>query len=341
MEQQEKQKTTEEKFKELVEKLRPYIVKLWAVRKKLIIFNGVVLILTLLYLLFLAKPYYESTITILPEYGSKNTTLGQLSGLAAIAGVKIGEVAPTEIYQNIINSETVLEPVINTKYKTQEFKYPVNLIQYFEIKPDKSLSKELQKRKMFLIALKMLSKGHINTNVERITKILTITVTMPESELSADISNNIGASLDYYVRTKRKSYAKEQRYYLEKRVEQVRDSLTIAENKLKDFREQNRMITQSPMLLLEQGRLMRQVEILQTVFIEITKQLEIAKIDEIKDAPILNIKENANDPVIKAGPKRLVILIVVMFISFIFSLFYYLFNTNIKRYISILRGKEK
>lgn len=122
---------------------------------------------------------------------------------------------------------------------------------------------------------------------------------------------------------------------------QVKDSLTISENKLKDFREQNRMIAQSPMLLLEQGRLMRQVEILQTVFVEITKQLEIAKIDEIKDAPILNIKENAKDPVLKAGPKRSVILIIVLFISLIFSVFYYLFISNIKRYISLLIGKEK
>ena len=67
----------------------------------------------------------------LPEYGSKSTTLSGLSQLASLAGVKVGEGAPTEIYQNLLTSETVLEPVIYAKYKTEEYKDSVNLIQYF------------------------------------------------------------------------------------------------------------------------------------------------------------------------------------------------------------------
>jgi uncharacterized protein involved in exopolysaccharide biosynthesis len=163
---------------------------------------------------------------------------------------------------------------------------------------------------------------------------------MPESKLSASVANNIASSLDYYVRTKRKSFASEQRFYLEKRVMQVQDSLTKAENKLKDFREQNRMIIQSPILLLVQGRLMRQVEILQTVFIEITKQLEIAKIDEIKDAPIVNLKEEAQDPIKKAGPKKLISLIIILFFSFGLSIIYLMYNDNIKKYYLMVRGRK-
>jgi uncharacterized protein involved in exopolysaccharide biosynthesis len=339
MEQEEPQKTTEERFKEFIEKTRPYIIRLWKARYKLIIFNGIVGVLTVLYLLFLTKPYYRSTITILPEYGSKNTTLGQLSGLAAMAGVKVGEGAPTEIYQNLITSESILEPVIYAKYKTKKFKDSVNLIQYFKIEADKSLPGDLQKRKMFITANKGLD-GLISTSVDRMTKILDVSVTMPESKLSADVVNNIASSLDNYVRTKRKSYASEQRFYLEKRVMQVKDSLTNAENILKDFREQNRMITQSPMLLLEQGRLMRQVDILQTVFVEITKQLELAKIDEIRDTPVVNIEEYAQDPIKKAGPKRLTSLIIILFFSFVLSSIYLVYKDNIKRYYLMVKGRK-
>src|ERR1035438_3509927 len=95
-------KTTEEKIQDFIEKLRPYFLKLWCKRKKLLIINGAVLIITLLYLLFVVKPYYESSVVILPEYGSKSNMLSQLSGLAALAGVKVGEVAATEIYQNLL-----------------------------------------------------------------------------------------------------------------------------------------------------------------------------------------------------------------------------------------------
>ena len=171
------------------------------------------------------------------------------------------------------------------------------------------------------------------------TKILNITVTMPEAQLSADVANKLLESLDLYIRTQRKSYATEQSFYLEKRTSQIKDSLIIVENKLKSFREQNRVTSQSPNLLLEQGRLMRKVEILQTVFVELTKQLEIAKIDQIKDAPVLNIKEFAKNPVKKAGPRRASALITIMFFSFILSSLYFIFKDDVMKYVRIVRSK--
>ena len=83
-EEKEDTRTFEEKFKDFVEKVKPYKERLWSVRKRFLIVNFVVLILALAYLLFLAKPYFESTVTILPEYGSKSSSmLSQLSGLAS------------------------------------------------------------------------------------------------------------------------------------------------------------------------------------------------------------------------------------------------------------------
>ena len=83
---------------------------------------------------------------------------------------------------------------------------------------------------------------------------------------------------------------------------------------------------------------MRNVEILQTVFIELTKQLEIAKIDQIKDAPVLNVKEYAKNPVKKAGPKRANSLIIIMFFSFIFSSLYFIFSDDVIKYVKLLKS---
>ena len=332
-------KTTEEKIQDFIEKLRPYFLKLWCKRKKLLIINGAVLIITLLYLLFVVKPYYESSVVILPEYGSKSNMLSQLSGLAALAGVKVGEVAATEIYQNLLHSESVLRPVIYDRYLTKEYPDSVNLIQYFKVKTEDP-NPEIQKRKRFLEINELLTKALISTDIDRMTKIMTVKVTMPEAQLSADVVNNLVESLDQYIRTKRKSYATEQRYYLEKRVEQIKDSLSICETKLRDFREENRMIVQSPNLLLQQGRLMRNIEIQQNVYIELTKQLELAKIDEIKDAPILNIKEIAQNPIIKAGPKRMNMLILILFFSVIASCSYFMFEDIIKKTYKYIRKKN-
>ena len=161
---------------------------------------------------------------------------------------------------------------------------------------------------------------------------------MPESDLSALVANNIVKSLDNYIRTQRKSYASEQRYYIDKRLAQVKDSLTNAENNLKNFREENRLVA-SPALLLEQGRLLRNVDIMQAVYIELNKQLEIARIDEIKETPVLNVKELAKDPIIKAGPKRAITFVTVVFISLLLSALYFMFHDEIKKYYRIMKGE--
>jgi len=331
----EDNRSFEEKFKSFVEKVNPYINLLLINKKKFLIVNFSVLLVTLLYLIFIAKPYYESTVTVLPEYGSKSNMLSQLSGLAELAGVKVGEAAPTEIYQNLLFSEIVINRVIYDKYKTEKFPDSVNLLQYFEI-DDSDNNIVLQERKRFLKLFEIMTKNRISTEVDRMTKILNIKTTMPEAQLSADVANKLVESLDLYIRTQIKSYATEQSFYIEKRTYQVKDSLIIAENKLKNFREQNRVTAQSPNLLLEQGRLMRSVEILQAVYIELTKQLEISRIDQIKNAPVLNIKEFAKNPIKKAGPKRLITLITIMFFSFIFNCLYFIFKDVLKKYVSFL-----
>ncbi len=111
-------------------------MKLWDVRKKLMIFNGVIAVLVLVYLYLIAKPYFESTVTILPEFGSKSTTLAGFSQLATLVGVRSAEGAPAEIYQNLLTSEIVLEDVIYSKYKTKKFKDSVNLIEYFDVEDE-------------------------------------------------------------------------------------------------------------------------------------------------------------------------------------------------------------
>ncbi|MEW5842649.1 MAG: Wzz/FepE/Etk N-terminal domain-containing protein [Bacteroidota bacterium] len=335
---QEEQKPFSESLKDFISKVKPYALLLWKRKWKLITFNAVVLVITVLYLLFLAKPYFKSSVTILPNYGNKSSEmLGQLSGLASLAGVSVGSADPTQIYESLLKSESVLSPVIYAKYQTEEFEKPVNLIEYLEIKRDKSLNDSLQQRKMFLLAFEHLTKSQITTDVDRMTKILTVTVQMPESKLSADVANNIAKSLDNYIRTQRKSFASAQREYLETRVKQVKDTLNLFEEKLKNFREQNRMITQSPELQLEQARLMRNVEIQQTIYGELVKQLELVKLEEVRDTPVVNVEEYAKEPIIKAGPKRAMTLIIIMFFAVVFSSVYYASKDNMKEFLKSVK----
>ncbi len=122
----------------------------------------------------------------------------------------------------------------------------------------------------------------IKTDIDKDTKILTVQLRMPEARLAADMINQLGESLDLYIRTKRKSNVSVQRFYIEKRSAQVQDSLKNSEDALANFREHNKVIDISPQLQLEQARLARNVDIQQTVYMELVRQLEVAKIEEIE-----------------------------------------------------------
>ncbi len=304
----------------ILTKLRHAVAILLQNKIKLLKINAISLILILLYFFFIARPYYKSSVVILPDYGNKTSEMiGQLSGLASLAGMSVGDTPPTQIYQSLILSESILSEVIYTKYQTKEFDRPVNLIEYFELDPDEDLPLDLQRRKMFLELYEKISKDNIKLDFNKTTKILTITVEMPESKLSADVANNIPLALNDYILTQRKSFAIEQRKYLERRVNQVWDTLFLLEENLKNFRVRNRVIAQSPELILEQSRLIRSVEIQQALYGELVKQFELVKLQEVKQTPVINVKEKAQEPILKAGPKRFLWALILLFISVVLT----------------------
>ena len=94
------------------------------------------------------------------------------------------------------------------------------------------------------------------------------------------------------------------RTFIEARMDSTRARLRAAEEALKAFREQNVRINKSPELLLREGRLIRDARIQEEIFLTLTKQYELAKIDEAYHQPELVVLDWATPPVFKAGPMR-------------------------------------
>ena len=162
------------------------------------------------------------------------------------------------------------------------------------------------------------------------TNLLTLEIETEEAELSADILNYIVWQLDNFIQTKKTSSAGNQRIFVEGRLVEIKVELTIAENKLKDFREQNRMIVTSPELLLQQERLLREVIINTTIYTELKKQFEVAKIEEVKDIPIINVMDKARANANRESPKRSIIVLSTFFISLLGAVGLEIFRKSFK-----------
>jgi len=254
--------------------------------------------------------YYLSTATLLPETErSKLASLGNLSDLATLAGLNPGEVSLVKLYPRIITSETVLKNVIYDRYYSQYLKDSVNLVDFLDIK-------EKTPAKVYEEALKVLrDKLDVESDIK--TSIVSISIETKDPKISADIVNNIVYELDKFIRTKRTTNATEQRKWIEARLQEVKGDLERSENALKDFREKNRRVLDSPELLLEQARLGREVEINSALYTELKKQYELIKIEEIKNIPIITVMDAGRPAAWKTRPKRATIVATVFVLSFV------------------------
>lgn len=318
----EKEKSS---IQDKADKVVEAISMLWSSRKLIASIVGVPTALALVISLLLPK-YYRSTATILPETErSKSGTLGGLSDLASLAGVSTGEGSLVKLYPTIIKSESVLKNVLYARYRSVTFKDSVNLIQFWEIEAS---TPEL----VYESALKSL-QAQLEVSMEVKTNVVTLSIEASEPQLSADIINRVTSELDQFIRTKRRTNASEQRKWIEARLLEVAGDLEKSENTLKEFREQNRRVTDSPQLLLKQDRLMRNVQINATLYAELKKQYELIKIEEIKNIPIINIMDAGRAAASKAGPRRKVIVASTFFFSLIASMGYVFVVNNYKQQI--------
>lgn len=320
-----------------LEEIKSIVLSLWNSRGTVLKITGIITVISLI-IVFILPKQFRSTVILLPDTDkTKLAGMAGFSNLAALAGVNLGTVTIEQLYPTIISSETIMKKVIYAKYYSEDFKQKINLIEYWDISED-------TEARNFEIAMEKL-KDRLDVNFDKITNVVTVSLWMPEAQLSADILDTLASSVDSFIRYNRNTNAAEQRRWIESRLDQVKNDLSKAENALKNFREQNRIFDNSPQLQLQQARLMREVEMQSTIYGELRKQYELAKIEEIKTVPVINVLDYPRAAGKKDKPKRALITIVTFFFSFTGSCFYVIirekFETEIRDFFSIFKRKTR
>jgi uncharacterized protein involved in exopolysaccharide biosynthesis len=86
-----------------------------------------------------------------------------------------------------------------------------------------------------------------------------------------------------------------------------------AENRLQSFMQQNRVYNTAPRLSFEQDRLSREVQNRQQIVNVLAQAFEQAKIDEVRDTPVITILDTPETP---AAPDSRGLLTKVIFSLF-------------------------
>jgi uncharacterized protein involved in exopolysaccharide biosynthesis len=191
------------------------------------------------------------------------------------------------------------------------------------------------KNKLYEKAKTILKDNYISSTINNETNILVLTVNVPNDPLlAANMANFIIDQLDIYNKTYRKNKAKEQIDFIETSLDKANSELNNAQENLKLFKENNKIIDSSPAKQLEFEKLKTEAEVQKVIYIELKKQLEIAKIEEIKETETLNILEEASVPFKKTKPNRMQIIFLFFFIGLFISLVYIIFTNYIYDWIT-------
>ena len=117
-----------------------------------------------------------------------------------------------------------------------------------------------------------------------------------EPFFARDLSVAIIEELDNHQDRYNKNKTSKGRQFTEERIINTESELKLAEEELKIFRERNRRFENSPSLMLEQQRLLREVSVLTGVFTTLKQQLETIKIEEVKDADYVLVMDPPEAP---------------------------------------------
>lgn len=278
--------------------------------RRLRIVAGVPLSLALLAVLgsFLVPQTYTAATSFVPETRPQNRMPTGIAGLASQLGVPLGT-EPTEspqFYADVLRSRQLLERVLLSRYASTGLGAPASdsttLLRILQVKGRDGADSLAR-------GVKRLTKM-ISIRVDYQTNIVTLGVDARDPIIAAGVANRLVEFLNEFNTKQRQSQARERRRFTEERVTAADSELRRSEDAVKTFYERNRGWQQAPELVFQEGRLRRQVDVSQEVYLTLKREHEGARIEEVNDTPVITVIDPAKPPPRPSAPKRPLIALV-------------------------------
>jgi capsular polysaccharide biosynthesis protein len=294
----------------------------WFITKISIFFTIMGLIYSLI-----ATVYYDSSISMYPAgaLSDMDGGFGEFQGLAKSFGMGGFGSTPTYNIPDIIKSRTLRKNIILKKWETAKFPQGVNLISFWELDKPKLFSPKKWIMNFFpprefaanpeelLVYEAKLKLDKLISVKEELSGLIKISVLMQDPNLASDIANYIAKFVKEFISFEQQMEDTRNRKFIENQKLDAKSELENSEELLTDFRNNHPTNLDSPRLKMIRSRLGSTIEENRAVYITLRQQFEIAKIEEVKENLLINILDNAEPAVLKAKPKR----IVIVFLSII------------------------
>jgi uncharacterized protein involved in exopolysaccharide biosynthesis len=266
--------------------------------KVIVLTTFISVFLAFTYVQFIQAPQYVSWATVLlPSSGGGN--LGGLAGLASQFGVNVppgasADLSSPSLFPELLRSRTFAEKILDKKFYTKEFGKKLSLLAILTHGNDPpEFGRDILVTSSLQALGKMLEFVQDPSGAFSVIKATTY-----EPLFAKELAEVTLAELEALNRFYKSQTVNQKTSFISNRIASVEKDLKSSETSLKEFNERNRQIS-SPALQLEQGRLARDVEIQKGVYLTLKQQHELAKIEEVQEASIIQVLDK---PQVSLGP---------------------------------------
>lgn len=220
------------------------------------------------------------------------------SGMQAIAaqfgvGVSSGGMSP-QFYVDLLRSREFQRQLAMSSYVTRgkEGQRSGTLSDFLDISAKKQPPERLQATIDRVGEL-------LHASASPSTDVVSYSITMPYPDLAQQVAARVMELVNKFDVEKRQTHAAAERRFTEQRLAEAREELRVAQTNIADFRERNRLFTVSPTLEQVNARLAVEMRQREQTYLMLSEAYEKAKIDEVRDTPVLTTIE---PPVVPVRP---------------------------------------
>jgi uncharacterized protein involved in exopolysaccharide biosynthesis len=238
---------------------------------------------------------YTSTSSFIPQ---ARRSQGNLSGIASQLGIPIpglteGGDSP-QLYVSLLKSRQLMGAVVDSRFATRGPSDTGRVLMNI-LRPRGGA--DGLRREDAIDKLAELTSVRAEPKIAMVQ----LSVKLKDPVLARDVNLRYLALVNEFNLRTRQSQASEERKFSGLRVEDLRQALRESEDRLQQFLQQNRDYRNSPLLTFQQERLARAVSQQQTLYTALRQSYEQAKMDEVRDTPVITVVEQ---PLLPARPDR-------------------------------------
>ena len=326
------------------------ISKFWLNRFLVLKFTCIGIFIGIVVAIILPNQYTVSC-TLVPQTSQKTSSSG-LGGLAAMAGINLSTLTNNEtlspsVYPIIIYNTDFQSELIHSVYNFKKYKTPISLYEYYikQYYEKFSLIRFVKKYTVGLIkfnrpsiptndlnsqssvkSLRNLSEREeevieyiekkISININEKKGYVTLSFTIDDPLASAEITQKSYELLQKYITAFKIEKVSNNLKFVERNFEESKINFELKQTELAKFRDANKGISSAVAKTTEE-KLISEYNLLLSIYTELAKQKEQAKIALTETIPVFTIISPIVVPNKKSQPSRITILLSITLIGFI------------------------